>query len=331
MSFKVRPTSSSTNTPPVTNTGGSRHAGGANPPVVRTGSLGSPHAQKGFPNKTSLGKNPGTEKNTAPAKLDKTNTFQTLTQQKLMNQGTANRPFKPQVSANPKDMVQVAQNLMVADRLVKAGVFNTSPAASTVARDAFVSAGISGLVSAPLSIGTYAGSVWSGETIKAQFSNNTPLLPPAHQPAPSKQVPVAQTNETEPVVAAQDSEAGTTVARLGLAELRIEVIANNVMAMRQGTDAPALQMSDSSSRTPSERLETLEALYKTAEEQLKSLGDEHDMLFRPYIATSAEGTDEKSRMDVIDKKFEALNKFVGKLLYMKTADLPAESSEAKVV
>ncbi|WP_238544248.1 hypothetical protein [Pseudomonas sp. Ag1] len=248
-----------------------------------------------------------------------------------MSQGPANRPFKPQASADPKDLAQVTQNLMVADRLVKAGVFNTSPQAATVARDAFVSAGISGLVSAPLSIGTYAGSVWSGETIKAQFTNNTPLLPPAHQPAPSTQVPAAKTDGTTSVVATQDTDTGATTARLGLAELRMEVIANNIMAMRQGTNAPALKMSDSSSRTPSERLETLEALYKTAEEQLKKLGDENDMVFRPYIATPADGTDDKGRLDVIDKKFDALNKFIGKLLHMGTLSLPAESAETKVV
>ncbi|WP_256739769.1 hypothetical protein [Pseudomonas sp. K5002] len=112
----------------------------------------------------------------------------------------------------------------------------------------------------------------------------------------------------------------------------MEVIANNIMAMRQGTNAPALKMSDSSSsRTPSERLETLEALYKTAEEQLKKLADESDMVFRPYIATPADGTDDKGRLDVIDKKFDALNKFIGKLLHMKTLELPAESAETKVV
>ncbi|NVZ14296.1 hypothetical protein HX843_12435 [Pseudomonas sp. IPO3775] len=221
---------------------------------------------------------------------------------------------------------------MVADRLVKAKVFDTSPQAATVARDAFVSAGVSGLVSAPLSIGTYAGSVWSGETIKAQFTNNTPLLPPAHQPAPSTQVPAAKTDGTASVVATQDTDTGATTARLGLAELRMEVIANNIMAMRQGTNALALKMSDSSSsRTPSERLETLEALYKTAEEQLKKLADESDMVFRPYIATPADGTDDKGRLDVIDKKFDALNKFIGKLLHMKTLELPAESAETKVV
>lgn len=327
-SIRVRP--NTVNLPPV-NTPPAPRNGGVTPPIVRPGGQGSSPPIAPQP-KPRLGKNPATDTSTTLPKPEKPNNFQTLTQQKLMNQGPANRPFKPQASADPKDLAQVTQNLMVADRLVKAGVFNTSPQAATVARDAFVSAGISGLVSAPLSIGTYAGSVWSGETIKAQFTNNTPLLPPAHQPAPSTQVPAAKADGTTSVVATQDTDTGATTARLGLAELRMEVIANNIMAMRQGTNAPALKMSDSSSsRTPSERLETLEALYKTAEEQLKKLGDENDMVFRPYIATPADGTDDKGRLDVIDKKFDALNKFIGKLLHMGTLSLPAESAETKVV
>jgi hypothetical protein len=330
MTFKTRPASGSVNIPPVTSAGAGARTGGANPPLVRTGSQGSPHVTKPPQNKSGLGTNPGTEKKPTQSKSEKTNTFQTLTQQKLMSQG-ATRPFKPQVSAEPKSMEQVTQNLMVADRLVKAGVFKTEPGPATVTRDAFIGAGVTGLVSAPFSIATYAGSVWSGEKIKAQFTNNTPLLPAAHQPAPSTQVPAAQTDGTTSVVAGQGSDTGTTTARFGLAELRMEVIANNVLAIRQGKDVPALQMSDSSSRTPSERLETLENLYKTAEEQLKKLADENDMVFRPYMATPTDGTDDKGRLDVIDKKYDALNKFIGKLLHVKTLELPAESAETNVV
>ncbi|WP_256344406.1 hypothetical protein [Pseudomonas sp. F8002] len=325
---RSRPTT--VNIPPV-NTGPVTRNGGAHPPVIRTGSQGSPHAPKGPQNKPTLGKNPGTEKRPTQPKSEKTNTFQTLTQQKLMNQTPANRPFKPQVSAEPKSMEQVTQNLMVADRLFKAGVFKTQSGPATVTRDAFISAGVTGLVSAPFSIGTYAGSVWSGEKIKAQFTNNTPMLPPAHQPAPSTQVPAAKTDGTTSVDAGQDSDAGTTTARLSLAELRIDVIANTMVAMREGTSAPALQMSDTSSDTPSKRLKTLEDLYKAAEEQLKKMADENSMVFRPYIATTADGTDDKGRLDVIDKKFEAIIKFIGKLLHMKTLELPAESAETKVV
>lgn len=326
MFIRFRPTSTSVNLPPVTKSG----AGGVKPPPVRTGSLGSPHVASNTQNKGSLGRNPGAGASNKSTSSSQPHAFQTLVQQKLMNQGSVIKPFKPQVSAEPKSLQDVTQNLIIADRLVKAGVFKTSPAVSTVSRDAFIGAGVSGLVSAPISIGAYAGSVWTGEAIKAQYTNSAPMLPPAHQLAPSKQVPAAQTDVTQALAAAQEPDAGRTAARLGLAELRIEVMANNVMAMRQGAEAPALQMSDTSSRTESERLETLESLYKTAEGELKRLADESDMVFRPYVATSADGTDEKGRLDILDKKFEALNKFIGKLLHMKTAELPAETSETQV-
>mgnify|MGYP001567211086 FL=1 len=70
----------------------------------------------------------------------------------------------------PRTFGEVAQNLVTADRLVKAGVFKTGPDLKTVTRDAFVNAAVNGLVSTPLSIATYAGSVWSGEHIKGTFS-----------------------------------------------------------------------------------------------------------------------------------------------------------------
>lgn len=83
-------------------------------------------------------------------------------------------PAKPAV-AKPQTFGDVAANLVSADRLVKAGVFKTDTSLKTVTRDAFVSASVNGLVSTPLSIGTYAGSVWTDETIKGNFTGSSHL------------------------------------------------------------------------------------------------------------------------------------------------------------
>lgn len=235
---------------------------------------------------------------------------------KITGQPVAN-VIPSQSHAAPKTLAEVTQNLIVADRLHKAGVFSTSPQLGTVARDAFVNAGINGFVSAPLSIATYAGSAWTGEAIKGQYTSQTPILPPVHQPAPSIQGATYAGN-----VSTQNANVDT---RLALAELRIEVVANNIMAIREGTDAKALKLVERDSQSPGERLAALEALYDVAENQLKMIGEENDMILRPYKGASGAtaGTD-GSRLDSLDKRFEAVNKFIGKLIVLKATDLPAE-------
>lgn len=219
----------------------------------------------------------------------------------------------------PKSLAQVTQNLIVADRLHKAGVFSSAPRLGTVARDAFVNAGINGLVSAPLSIATYAGSTWTGEAIKGQYTAQTPVLPSVHQPAPSTQgATPADTAST------QSAHVDT---RLALAELRIEVVANNIMAIREGTDAMALKLAERGTQSAGERLATLEALYDVAEKQLKLIGEENDMIFRPYVgASGVTASTDSSRLDNVDKRFEGVNKFIGKLIVLKATELPAETT-----
>lgn len=224
----------------------------------------------------------------------------------------------------PKTLAQVTQNLIVADRLHKAGVFSSAPQLGTVARDAFVNAGINGLVSAPMSIATYAGSTWTGEAIKGQYAAQTPVLPSIHQSAPSTQAGSLPVQSATPVgtVAEPDGE-----ARIKLAELRIEVVSNNIMAIRQGTDAPALLLHERSPALSGERLTLLEALYDVAEQQLKLIGDENDMVFRPYRdpAGLAADTDTR-RLARLDNRFEAVNRFIGKLIVLKSTELPVEAT-----
>lgn len=225
-----------------------------------------------------------------------------------------------QSHAVPKTLAEVTQNLMVADRLHKAGVFPTSPKLATVARDAFINAGVNGLVSAPLSIATYAGSAWAGEAIKGQFVAQTPILPALHQPAPSTQgnAPAAPAGTVVVQVAGLDTQ-------LSLAELRMEVVANNIMAIRQGAEAPALKMDEHASGSIRERLGTLEALYSVAEQQLKTIGEDNDMIFRPHNAPAVDGaSSDQQRLDLLGKRFEVVNKFIGKLIVLKSTELPDE-------
>lgn len=217
----------------------------------------------------------------------------------------------------PKTLADVTQNLIVADRLHKAGVFSNEPKLGTVARDAFVNASVNGVVSAPISIATYAGSAWTGEAIKGQYSAQTPILPPIHGPAPSTQVGTVPA----PVETPTQLE-----AQLKLAELRLEVVANNIMAVRQGTDSAALQLIEQGTASIGERLKTLEGLYDVAEEQLTLIGNGKYMTFRPHPREGDPSTKtDSARLEHLGKRFEALNKFIGKLIVLNSLELPIET------
>ena len=70
----------------------------------------------------------------------------------------------------PISVAEAAKRVFDADRLVKAGVIDTGPSALRVARDAAISAGITGMVSAPINVAAYAGSVAAGERIKSSYA-----------------------------------------------------------------------------------------------------------------------------------------------------------------
>jgi hypothetical protein len=200
----------------------------------------------------------------------------------------------------PRTFGEVAQNLVTADRLVKAGVFKTGPDLKTVTRDAFVNAAVNGLVSTPLSIATYAGSVWSGEHIKGAFSANTPLLPPAHQPAPSQQNGVAGSASSP--ASPQDLE-----LRLENAELKLVLVSNTIQAYTEGSDGKALDKSPDWPTETTARLDMVEKQYATVESNLKLISEENDFIFRPFKpdAVTAE-KDPVRRLETLDRRNQAV-------------------------
>ncbi|MBJ2178228.1 hypothetical protein JC795_08470 [Pseudomonas veronii] len=225
-----------------------------------------------------------------------------------------NKPFRDLISNNrfgsttlpsrshpvPKTFGEVAQNLVTADRLVKAGVFKTGPDLKTVTRDAFVNAAVNGLVSTPLSIGTYAGSVWSGEQIKGAFSANTPLLPPAHQPAPSQQNGVAGS-------APSPSSPQDLALHLDNAELKLLLVSNTIQAYTEGSEGQALDKSPDWPTETTARLDMLEKQYNTVESNLELISKENDFIFRPFKSdTAATEKDPVRRLETLDRRNQAV-------------------------
>jgi len=222
-------------------------------------------------------------------------------------------PVKPAVE-KPTTFGDVAGNLIAADRLVKAGVFKTGPSLKTVTRDAVVNATVNGLVSTPLSIGTYAGSVWSGETIKGSFSANTPLLPPAHLPAPSQ---MANGVAAAPGTTGEQ-DAATINLRLDNAELKMLLLTNTLQTLVEGGEGKALGKSPDWPTGVNERLEKLDKIYAGVEKALQAVAEENEFIFKPYKDESATGSSSVThQLNVLDKRSDQISKNIGRLVVVR--------------
>lgn len=206
-------------------------------------------------------------------------------------------------------MGDVTQNLITADRLVKAGVFKTGPDTKTQVRDAFLNASVGGLVSVPFSIASYAGSVAAGETIKGAYTPSAPVLPPAHLPAPSQQSKEARAA----VESASTQEAKQLEVRLDTAESHMLLTANTIQKLAGGDEA--LGKSENWPTEPNARLDEMEQIYDSMESSLKKLAEENDFICRPYKddSTASEKTP-TSRLDVLAKRNEKIQVVISRIL-----------------
>ncbi|NMZ40542.1 hypothetical protein [Pseudomonas proteolytica] len=226
-------------------------------------------------------------------------------------------PAKPAV-AKPQTFGDVAANLVSADRLVKAGVFKTDTSLKTVTRDAFVSASVNGLVSTPLSIGTYAGSVWTDETIKGNFTASTPLLPPAHQPAPSQAANAASAAGS----GGAEQSAALVKTRTESAELKMLYAVNTIQAMVEGGDGKALEKSSTWPVDINERLDLMEKIYDASEKNMAEVSEQNGFIYKPYKDDSTVGSKSvTARLDALDKRYEHLNSNgIGRLLAVREVE-----------
>lgn len=219
------------------------------------------------------------------------------------------------VVARPQTFGDVAKNLVVADRLVKAGVFKTDTPLKTVARDAFVNASINGLVSTPLSVGTYAGSVWTGETIKGNFSANTPVLPAAHLPALNQQA-----NGAAATGGVEAQHAATVTMRLDKAELTFLLAANTILTMVEGGDANGLAKHSNWPTGTKERLDNLEKLYGAAEKNLATFAEQNEFIFKAYVPDSASAHSDAERLSAIEKRNAKINEGIARMLAIRSLE-----------
>lgn len=215
-------------------------------------------------------------------------------------------------------VAEAAKRLIDADSLVKAGVISSAPKAGQVARDAFISAGITGMVSAPINVGAYAGSVAAGESIKATYAPG--VLPPPFLPSASaapKAVPSPVPTET------------TLGPQLEDAETKLLGMASTVMFIL-GDTKDVFTKNESWPKDEPGRLDNLEKLLDVSEQQLKKATRQNGIIFKPYKPGMTPPVDAKGRLDLIEKRFERMAESYEKLRVFAAIKQSEDAEQALV-
>ena len=226
---------------------------------------------------------------------------------------TAVKPAEsPKVS-----VADVTQRLLDADRLVKAGVISTSPSTGKMVKDAFINAGINGMVSAPINVGAYAGSVAAGEAIKGQYVPSPVTPPPPHLPggvqAGQKPAPPVVTPSTP------DEPAPGATRHLDRVEKVMLEFANLIITLA-GNTGDRLVMGDAWPKERGARMSNLEQLLDVSETHMKQLAEDHELIFKPHIESqTSPGTG--GRLGVIERRYHALKKTADRIMTLKGAEL----------
>lgn len=288
------------------------------PPVPVSPTPTRPQTPGGGKKPTTNHDTPGTSANAGSSSQSTANKLQDVLNRKPQ---TAPRDGPPSVTPEGSPKVSVAdvtQRLLDADRLVKAGVISTSPSTSKTVKDAFINAGVNGIVSAPINVGAYAGSVAAGETIKGQYLPSPVAPPPPHLPgvAQPDQKPTSQTAAPS----ASDEPAPGTTRHLDRVEKVVLEFANVIMTLASGSTGERLAMGDGWPKERGARLTNLERLLSVSETHMKQVAEDNGIIFKPHIESSTSpGTG--GRLGVIERRFHALEKAAERIMVLKNAEL----------
>lgn len=240
---------------------------------------------------------------------------------------------KDPASDSPKKSTvgEVAQRMADADKLIKSGVIAKSPGAAQIAREAGISAGITGVVSAPINVAAYSASALAGEAIKASY-NPVPLTPPppiapsvAGKPAGSPAEPSAA-SPTAPITApatVEDVALQVLYPRVNEAQKKVFLLANASIALKFGDTQNGYIPTTTWPLTTLGRLDEMERLLDFAELHTHDLSDEHSVHFKPYVRQEALPEGEAGfevrvktielRINAVDKTQDAAKKEIDKL------------------
>lgn len=212
--------------------------------------------------------------------------------------------------APPKlTIADVTSRMMDAEKMVKNGIIESSPPAARVARDAAISAGVTGVVSAPINIASYAGSTATAESIKAAYVP-VPMVPPT---------PVAKSSVERPDPSAATPatpDLGALYPRMNDDQALVFCLANHSMGLKFGDLKTGFVPDQSWSKEPLERMSQMENLMDFSEEHTKELAETHELYFKPYLPAekAADGVEGlEARLDTLEKRIASVGKVHGSI------------------
>lgn len=221
---------------------------------------------------------------------------------------------QPPASLPKATVAQVAGRLSDAEKLIKSGVISQSPGAGLIARDAGISAGVTGLVSAPINVAAYSGSVAVGEAIKASYLP-APLVPPPPTAKSTVELPAAAPGDAAAAVKeAEEAAAQALYPRINDAQIVSLTVTNLSIALRYGETKEHFIPGQYWPAAPLERMEQLENMLDFAEEHTKTLADDNEVYFKSFLPKqkAADGlAGLGARVDALEGRLAALNKAQG--------------------
>ena len=180
------------------------------------------------------------------------------------------------------------------------------------ARSAFINHGVSTLTGLPFTAGEHIASRAITDRIDAQ----------AKMPGAEKRNADGRVSTNDPSATEQQK----LDARLESAEIKTEVMVNSILSINEGPDAKAVGKDPGAATDVDSRLNALESRMNATEDQMKEIAKRYGLIYDPYVAPeSSETPTAASRMAVVEKRYEHMNKMLKRLIRNAQAD--AEDAE----
>lgn len=174
------------------------------------------------------------------------------------------------------------------------------------ARNSLISGSVGTLINLPFSVAEHVGSKAIADRIDAQ----------AEMPGAEKKNADGTVTTVDPSATQQQK----LDARLEGAEIKTEVMVNNILAINEGPDAKAVGKDASAPTDTPSRLTALEKRMDAIEKQMEAIGERYGIVYKPYVAPdSSQAPTDESRMKNIEERYAHMNKMTKVLIAARNA------------
>ena len=224
-------------------------------------------------------------------------------------------PYKkePQKSpGGPNSPGNAAHNAQAINNLQRSGFFPPiSGEVAKVVRNAIVEAAVGGLVNLGFSVAKHVISDTMDKRIKAQ----------SEMPGAEKK----NVDGTKSTVDPSATQQQKVDARVEGAEINIELLANKILSINEGPDAPAVGKSSDAPTTTNERLTNLEKTLDAAEGPLGDIAERYGQVYTASpTADASTPIAAEERLDHIEQRYAKMNTMLKRLVWLKEAEAAEE-------